>query len=90
VLLKRHPPSDHFSCTLASCAVLEAACSLCACVQPSLHCKHAGCIWDLCDSWHWQWQLVLLKIVQLSVDWIVESTAFGMGRRGLYELLPQV
>jgi hypothetical protein len=35
-------------------------------------------------------QLVLLKIIQLSVDWIVESTAFGMGRRGLYELLPQV
>jgi hypothetical protein len=32
-------------------------------------------------------QLVLLKIVQLSVDWILESTAFGMGRR---ELLPQV
>jgi hypothetical protein len=33
-------------------------------------------------------QLILLKIIQLSVDWIVESMAFGMGRRGLYELLP--
>jgi hypothetical protein len=31
-------------------------------------------------------QLVLLKIV----GWIVESAASGMGRRGLYELLPQV
>jgi hypothetical protein len=33
---------------------------------------------------------VLVKIVQLLVVWVVESTAFGMGRRGLYELLPQV
>jgi hypothetical protein len=34
--------------------------------------------------------LVLLKIVQLSVVWVLRLAAFRMGRRGLYELLPQV